>query len=67
MSITEQEQVSPTQKVQLVSLALHLAYKGGCREGNDQSENREKPWNSKPLNKRKLSLNVCLALDVCFP
>ena len=31
MSITKHEQVSPTQKLQLVSLELHLTFKGGCR------------------------------------
>ena len=49
MSITKHEQVSPTQKLQLVSLELHLTFKGGCREGKDQSEKREKSWNSEPL------------------
>lgn len=42
MSITEHEQVSPTQKLQLVSLELHLTFKGGCREGKDQSKKRKR-------------------------
>lgn len=39
--------------------ALHLACKEGYREGRDLSENRERPWNIKPFNQKKIILK-CL-------
>ena len=68
-NITEEEQESPRQKVQVVLLRHCPWHTKEDAEKGKISQKKEKilPRNSKPLNRRKLSLNVCPAIDICFP